>query len=214
MIAADILEKDLDPAGNAVSETVTSIVPEGTDEIVIPVSSARGFPAVGYVIGGLCSAGKTARRNWSVQPSRASPHTVSSIRWLPNGTTRNRRQCKISEYATQRQAWAAMMRGEADVLHDVSVESLRLRPGGVDRPDLLVREGVLSRARVQSHAATFRPKGRTASIEHGGRPLAGRQYQPQKARHTFRRTRSGRIISAAPAIGPPTSSTPRARRHC
>ena len=31
---------------------------------------------------------------------------------------------KISEYATQRQAWAAMMRGEADVLHDVSVESL------------------------------------------------------------------------------------------
>jgi peptide/nickel transport system substrate-binding protein len=31
---------------------------------------------------------------------------------------------KMAEYQTQRQAWAAMMRGEADVLHDVSVESL------------------------------------------------------------------------------------------
>jgi len=31
---------------------------------------------------------------------------------------------QISEYASQRQAWAAMMRGEADMLHDVSVDSL------------------------------------------------------------------------------------------
>ena len=81
-----------------------------------------------------------------------------------------------------------MMRGEADVLHDVSVESL----------DFVQAESTVqtfSFVKAYYHALVFNltlplfaQKDCTASVEHGDRSVAGCKYQPQKARHPVRRT--------------------------
>jgi peptide/nickel transport system substrate-binding protein len=55
--------------------------------------------------------------------SKANPILLRAFDNYRGGRPAND-EVKISEYSTQRQAWAAMMRGDADVLYDVSVESL------------------------------------------------------------------------------------------
>jgi peptide/nickel transport system substrate-binding protein len=124
IIAADILKQILDPSGNAVSKTVTSIVPEGSDEIVIHTSQPEGFLLSDMSLAPFALPGKPHVGTGPFQLISDKP----PILFRAFDGYRSGRPAidtvKISEYATQRQAWAAMMRGEADVLHDVSVESL------------------------------------------------------------------------------------------
>ena len=124
IIAADILKQILDPSGNAVSKTVTSIVPEGSDEIVIHTSQPEGFLLSDMSLAPFALPGKPHVGTGPFQLMSDKP----PILFRAFDGYRNGRPAidavKISEYATQRQAWAAMMRGEADVLHDVSVDSL------------------------------------------------------------------------------------------
>ena len=106
------------------SKTVTSIVPEGSDEIVIHTSQPEGFLLSDMSLAPFALPGKPHVGTGPFQLISDKP----PILFRAFDGYRSGRPAidtvKISEYATQRQAWAAMMRGEADVLHDVSVESL------------------------------------------------------------------------------------------
>ena len=89
-----------------------------------------------------------------------------------------------------------MMRGEADVLHDVSVESL----------DFVEAESTVqtfSFVKAYYHALVFNltlplfaQKDVRRALEHGGRPEAGCRCQPQEARHSVGRTDLAVIILA------------------
>jgi peptide/nickel transport system substrate-binding protein len=123
-IAAEILRHALKPGGGAVSTTVMSVVPEGSDEIVIRTAQPEGFLLSDISLANFSLPGHP---HVGTGPFRLeSTGTPISLRAF-DGYRSGRPAIgtvKIAAYESQRQAWAAMMRGEADVLHDVSMESL------------------------------------------------------------------------------------------
>jgi peptide/nickel transport system substrate-binding protein len=123
-LMADILRNALRPGGRAVSTTVTSVAAEGKDEIVIRTAQPEGFllsdiSVANFSLPGHPNVGTGAFR----LESKANPISLRAFDKYRGGRPAID-EVKISEYSTQRQAWAAMMRGEADVLYDVSVDSL------------------------------------------------------------------------------------------
>ena len=109
IIAADILKQILDPSGNAVSKTVTSIVPEGSDEIVIHTSQPEGFLLSDMSLAPFALPGKPHVGTGPFQLVSDKP----PILFRAFDGYRSGRPAidtvKISEYATQRQAWAAQI---------------------------------------------------------------------------------------------------------
>ena len=192
IIAADILKQILDPSGNAVSKTVTSIVPEGSDEIVVHTSQPEGFLLSDMSLAPFALPGKPHVGTGPFQLVSDKP----PILFRAFDGYRSGRPAidtvKISEYATQRQAWAAMMRGEADVLHDVSVDSL----------DFVEAESTVqtfSFVKAYYHALVFNltlplfaQKDVRRALNTAIDRIAGCRYQPQEARHPVATDRSGR----------------------
>jgi peptide/nickel transport system substrate-binding protein len=123
-LAADILKETLKPEGLAVSKTIVSIVPEGSDEIVIRTGQPEGFLLSDMSLANFSLPGQP---HVGTGPFRLESEKAPILLRAFDGYRSGRpaiETVKISEYESQRQAWAAMMRGEAEVLHDVSVESL------------------------------------------------------------------------------------------
>jgi ABC-type transport system substrate-binding protein len=123
-LAADILRNALKPARGAISASVTSVTAEGEDAIVIRTAQPEGFllsdiSLANFFLPGHPHVGTGPFR----LESEANPISLRPFDRYRGGRPAID-EVTISEYATQRQAWAAMMRGDADVLYDVSVESL------------------------------------------------------------------------------------------
>jgi peptide/nickel transport system substrate-binding protein len=123
-LAAEILRDSLKPNGAVVSTTVTSVVPDGSNGIVIRSSQPEGFLLSDISLANFSLPGRphTGTGPFRVESDK-QPILLRSFEGYRNGRPAID-TVKISEYQTQRQAWAAMMRGEEDVLHEVSVESL------------------------------------------------------------------------------------------
>jgi peptide/nickel transport system substrate-binding protein len=123
-LMANILRNALRPGGRAVSTTVTSVAAEGKDEVVIRTAQPEGFLLSDISIANFSLPGHP---NVGTGPfrleSKANPISLRAFDEYRGGRPAID-EVRISEYSTQRQAWAAMMRGDADVLYDVSVESL------------------------------------------------------------------------------------------
>jgi peptide/nickel transport system substrate-binding protein len=123
-IAAEILQESLKPGGMVVTKTLMSIVPEGNDQIVIRTGQPEGFLLSDMSLANFSLPGLPAI---GTGPFRVESDKAPAILRAFDGYRGGRPAVdtvKVSAYETQRQAWAAMMRGEADVLHEVSVESL------------------------------------------------------------------------------------------
>ncbi len=123
-LAADILRDALQPARGAISASVTSVAAEGRNAIVIRTAQPEGFllsdiSVANFFLPGHPHVGTGPFR----LESEANPISLRAFDKYRGGRPAID-EVNISEYATQRQAWAAMMRGEADVLYDVSVDSL------------------------------------------------------------------------------------------
>jgi peptide/nickel transport system substrate-binding protein len=122
-LAAEILKTAL-PASGAVSATIQSVTPEGADEIVIRTAQPEGFLLSDISLANFALPG---HKHVGTGPYRLVSSGKAIALQAFDGFRTGRPAIdtvRISEYQTQRQAWAAMMRGEADVLHEVSVESL------------------------------------------------------------------------------------------
>ena len=123
-IAADILRDALKPENGAVTATVTSVTAEGQHEIIVRTAQPEGFLLSDISLANFSLPGQPGVGTGPFRVESAAGRTaVKAFDGYRGGRPRID-AVNISEYATQRQAWAAMMRGEADVLYDVSVESL------------------------------------------------------------------------------------------
>jgi peptide/nickel transport system substrate-binding protein len=121
-IAADILREALTP-DKAVSATVQSVTAEGTAEIVVRTAQPEGFLLSDISMSDFSLPGKP---HVGTGPFRLKPES-GGLAFAAFDDYRSGRPAidavNIAAYTSQRQAWAAMMRGEADVLWDVSSES-------------------------------------------------------------------------------------------
>jgi peptide/nickel transport system substrate-binding protein len=125
VIAADILREVLEPSSGIVSTTVKSVEPQGTDEVVVNTAQPEGFLLSDIANSDFALPGKAqvGTGPFSRVGGNSKPIVLRAFENYRTGRPAID-VVQISEYSTQRQAWAAMMRGEADMLHDVSVESL------------------------------------------------------------------------------------------
>ena len=125
-LAATILREALKPAprSSVVSTTVTSVSAEGAEDIVIRTRQPEGFLLSDISQANFSMPGKPHIGTGPFEVvSGTVPIVLRAFQGYRTGPPAIS-EVKISDYVTQRQAWAAMMRGDADVLHAVSGESL------------------------------------------------------------------------------------------
>jgi peptide/nickel transport system substrate-binding protein len=123
-IAAEILKGTFKADAGAVSTTVTSITADGADEIVIRTAQPEGFLLSDISVADFSLPGKpqvgTGPFRLTSQPGGLDLAAFDQYR----GGRPAIDAVHIATYTSQRQAWAAMMRDETDMLWDVSAESL------------------------------------------------------------------------------------------
>jgi ABC-type transport system substrate-binding protein len=124
-LAAVALGKALTPGANGVvSSTIKSVTAEGSEDIVIRTGQPEGFLLSDISMANFAMAGQPHIGTGPfLLVSDQPPITLRAFDGYRTGRPAIA-EVKITEYGSQRQAWAAMMRGEANVLHTVSGESL------------------------------------------------------------------------------------------
>jgi peptide/nickel transport system substrate-binding protein len=121
-IAADFLRKNL--VGNALSSSITSIEPDGDIEILFRTARPEGFllaelATVEFSLPGKPRVGTGPFRYVADGP----PIVLEAFDSYHAGRPAIDR-VEIIPYQTQRAAWAAMMRGEINMLHQVSRDAV------------------------------------------------------------------------------------------
>jgi peptide/nickel transport system substrate-binding protein len=114
----------LGPDEGAVSQTVQSVTPEGTEWIVIRTSQPEGFLLSDISIGNFQIPGRPHIGTGPYMVVSDTPPIQLKAFDAYRGGRPAIDELRITDYSTQRQAWAAMMRGESDVLYEVSTESV------------------------------------------------------------------------------------------
>ena len=124
-LAADILRKTfMPPTVMILSKSVTSITADEADAVVIRTQQPEGFllsdlSTLDFSLPGSKTIGTGPYRHESEGP----PIVLQAFEGYKSGRPRID-TIKIVEYDTQRAAWAAMMRADANMLHDVSRDAI------------------------------------------------------------------------------------------
>jgi ABC-type transport system substrate-binding protein len=123
-LAADILRNTFITEGNALSSTIYAVDPVGSEEVVIRTKVKEGFlltdlSTVGFALPGQGHVGTGPFRYEGAGPPIVLRAFDGYRLGRPALDT-----VKIAAYQTQRAAWAAMMRGESNLLHEVSHEAI------------------------------------------------------------------------------------------
>jgi peptide/nickel transport system substrate-binding protein len=122
-LAAKILDGAL-KGGGVVSTSVTSISADGDRDIVIRTARPEGLLLSDIATANFALTGKARIGTGPFKlESKGPPIALAAFANYRTGRPYID-AVKVAEYPTQRAAWAAMLRGEVDVLHDVSGDSL------------------------------------------------------------------------------------------